>query len=159
MNLRIGHGYDVHAFMEGDHLMIGGVHIPHDRAFKAHSDGDVLLHAVSDAILGALALGDIGRHFPDTDPAFKGADSRDLLRRVMGQVRERGWRVGNVDATIAAQAPKMSPHVDRMRAHIAEDLGVEVEQVNVKATTTERLGFVGRKEGIEAHAVVMLTRD
>ncbi|MCG5524739.1 2-C-methyl-D-erythritol 2,4-cyclodiphosphate synthase [Ectothiorhodospira haloalkaliphila] len=159
MNLRIGHGYDVHAFMEGDHLMIGGVHIPHDRAFKAHSDGDVLLHAVSDAILGALALGDIGRHFPDTDPAFKGADSRDLLRRVMGQVRERGWRVGNVDATIAAQAPKMSPHVDRMRAHIAEDLGVEVEQVNVKATTTERLGFVGRKEGIEAHAVVLLTRD
>lgn len=159
MNLRIGHGYDVHAFMEGDHLVIGGVHIPHDRAFKAHSDGDVLLHAVSDAILGALALGDIGRHFPDTDPAFKGADSRDLLRQVMGQVRERGWRVGNVDGTIAAQAPKMSPHVDRMRANIAEDLGVEVEQVNVKATTTERLGFVGRKEGIEAHAVVLLTRE
>lgn len=159
MNLRIGHGYDVHAFMEGDHLVIGGVHIPHDRAFKAHSDGDVLLHAISDAMLGALALGDIGRHFPDTDPAFKGADSRDLLRQVMGQLRERGWCVGNVDATIAAQAPKMSLHVDRMRAHIAEDLGVAVEQVNVKATTTERLGFVGRKEGIEAHAVVLLTRE
>ncbi|SEK90205.1 2-C-methyl-D-erythritol 2,4-cyclodiphosphate synthase [Ectothiorhodospira marina] len=159
MNLRIGHGYDVHAFMEGDHLVIGGVSIPHDRAFKAHSDGDVLLHAISDAILGALALGDIGRHFPDTDPAFKGADSRDLLRQVMGQIRARGWQVGNVDATIAAQAPKMSPHVDRMRANIAEDLDLEVDRVNVKATTTERLGFVGRKEGIEAHAVVLLTRD
>lgn len=159
MNLRIGHGYDVHAFMEGDHLVIGGVSIPHDRAFKAHSDGDVLLHAISDAILGALALGDIGRHFPDTDPAFKGADSRDLLRQVMGQIRARGWQVGNVDATIAAQAPKMSPHVDRMRANIAEDLDLEVDRVNVKATTTERLGFVGRKEGIEAHAVVLLTRE
>ncbi|MCG5516229.1 2-C-methyl-D-erythritol 2,4-cyclodiphosphate synthase [Ectothiorhodospira sp. 9100] len=159
MNLRIGHGYDVHAFMEGDHLVIGGVSIPHDRAFKAHSDGDVLLHAISDAILGALALGDIGRHFPDTDPAFKGADSRDLLRQVMELIRERGWRVGNVDATIAAQAPKLSPHVDSMCAHIADDLGLAVEDVNVKATTTERLGFVGRKEGIEAHAVVLLTRD
>ncbi|MGM0677322.1 MAG: 2-C-methyl-D-erythritol 2,4-cyclodiphosphate synthase [Pseudomonadota bacterium] len=157
--MRIGHGYDVHAFMEGDHLVIGGVSIPHDRAFKAHSDGDVLLHAISDAILGALALGDIGRHFPDTDPAFKGADSRDLLRQVMGQIRARGWQVGNVDATIAAQAPKMSPHVDRMRANIAEDLDLEVDRVNVKATTTERLGFVGRKEGIEAHAVVLLTRE
>jgi 2-C-methyl-D-erythritol 2,4-cyclodiphosphate synthase len=159
MNLRIGHGYDVHAFMEGDHLVIGGVSIPHDRAFKAHSDGDVLLHAISDAILGALALGDIGRHFPDTDPAFKGADSRDLLRQVMELIRERGWRVGNVDATIAAQAPKLSPHVDSMCAHIADDLGLAVEDVNVKATTTERLGFVGRQEGIEAHAVVLLTRD
>nr|WP_304488725.1 2-C-methyl-D-erythritol 2,4-cyclodiphosphate synthase [Ectothiorhodospira sp. 9905] len=157
--MRIGHGYDVHAFMEGDHLVIGGVSIPHDRAFKAHSDGDVLLHAISDAILGALALGDIGRHFPDTDPAFKGADSRDLLRQVMELIRERGWRVGNVDATIAAQAPKLSPHVDSMCAHIADDLGLAVEDVNVKATTTERLGFVGRKEGIEAHAVVLLTRD
>jgi 2-C-methyl-D-erythritol 2,4-cyclodiphosphate synthase len=117
------------------------------------------LHAISDAILGALALGDIGRHFPDTDPAFKGADSRDLLRQVMGQIRARGWQVGNVDATIAAQAPKMSPHVDRMRANIAEDLDLEVDRVNVKATTTERLGFVGRKEGIEAHAVVLLTRE
>lgn len=156
MNLRIGHGFDVHAFTEGDHLIIGGVRLEHDRAFAAHSDGDVLVHAVCDALLGAAALGDIGRHFPDTDPAYRGADSRVLLRRVVEEIQARGWRVGNVDATVVAQAPKMAPYVERMRAHLAEDLGVSTAEVNVKATTTERLGFEGRREGISAHAVALL---
>ncbi|MBK1674321.1 2-C-methyl-D-erythritol 2,4-cyclodiphosphate synthase [Ectothiorhodospira shaposhnikovii] len=156
MKFRIGHGYDVHAFMEGDHLIIGGVQVPHHKAFKAHSDGDVLMHAVSDAILGAAALGDIGRHFPDTDPAYKGADSRVLLREVLAKVQALGWQVGNLDATLVAQAPKMSPHVEQMRANLAADLQIDLAQVNVKATTTERLGFAGREEGIAAHAVVML---
>ncbi|MCG5536045.1 2-C-methyl-D-erythritol 2,4-cyclodiphosphate synthase [Ectothiorhodospira mobilis] len=156
MNLRIGHGFDVHAFTEGDHLIIGGVRLEHDRAFAAHSDGDVLVHAVCDALLGAAALGDIGRHFPDTDPAYRGADSRVLLRRVVEEIQARGWRVGNVDATVVAQAPKMAPYVERMRAHLAEDLGVTPAEVNVKATTTERLGFEGRREGISAHAVALL---
>lgn len=156
MNLRIGHGFDVHAFTEGDHLIIGGVRLEHDRAFAAHSDGDVLVHAVCDALLGAAALGDIGRHFPDTDPAYRGADSRVLLRRVVEEIHRHGWRVGNVDATVVAQAPKMVPYVERMRAHLAEDLGVTVAEVNVKATTTERLGFEGRREGISAHAVALL---
>ncbi|EHQ53466.1 2C-methyl-D-erythritol 2,4-cyclodiphosphate synthase [Ectothiorhodospira sp. PHS-1] len=156
MKFRIGHGYDVHAFMEGDHLIIGGVQVPHHKAFKAHSDGDVLMHAVSDAILGAAALGDIGRHFPDTDPAYKGADSRVLLREVLAKVQALGWQVGNLDATLVAQAPKMSPHVEQMRANLAADLQIDPAQVNVKATTTERLGFAGREEGIAAHAVVML---
>ncbi|MCG5501248.1 2-C-methyl-D-erythritol 2,4-cyclodiphosphate synthase [Ectothiorhodospira lacustris] len=156
MKFRIGHGYDVHAFMEGDHLIIGGVQVPHHKAFKAHSDGDVLMHAVSDAILGAAALGDIGRHFPDTDPAYKGADSRALLREVLAKVQALGWQVSNLDATLVAQAPKMSPHVEQMRANLAADLQIDLTQVNVKATTTERLGFAGREEGIAAHAVVML---
>ncbi|MCG5509478.1 2-C-methyl-D-erythritol 2,4-cyclodiphosphate synthase [Ectothiorhodospira lacustris] len=156
MKFRIGHGYDVHAFMEGDHLIIGGVQVPHHKAFKAHSDGDVLMHAVSDAILGAAALGDIGRHFPDTDPAYKGADSRALLREVLAKVQALGWQVSNLDATLVAQAPKMSPHVEQMRANLAADLQIDLAQVNVKATTTERLGFAGREEGIAAHAVVML---
>ncbi|WP_200178678.1 2-C-methyl-D-erythritol 2,4-cyclodiphosphate synthase [Ectothiorhodospira mobilis] len=156
MNLRIGHGFDVHAFTEGDHLIIGGVRLEHDRAFAAHSDGDVLVHAVCDALLGAAALGDIGRHFPDTDPAYRGADSRVLLRRVVEEIHARGWRVGNVDATVVAQAPKMAPYVERMRTHLAEDLGVTPAEVNVKATTTERLGFEGRREGISAHAVALL---
>lgn len=154
--MRIGHGFDVHRFGEGDHLMIGGVAVPFDRGFVAHSDGDVLLHAISDALLGACALGDIGRHFPDTDPAWKGADSRVLLRHVVGLVRKAGYRVGNLDATLMAQAPKMAPHIAAMAATIAEDLGVEVGAVNVKATTTERLGFTGRGEGIAAEAVVLL---
>ena len=154
--LRIGHGFDVHRFGEGDHLMIGGVRLPFDRGFVAHSDGDVLLHAISDALLGACALGDIGRHFPDTDPAWKGADSRALLRHVVALVREAGYRIGNLDATLMAQAPRMAEHIPAMRACIAEDLDLDTTAVNVKATTSERLGFTGRKEGIAAEAVVLL---
>lgn len=156
--MRIGHGYDVHRFGEGDFITLGGVRIPHKFGLIAHSDGDVLLHALSDALLGAAALGDIGKHFPDTDPQFKGADSRALLRHVMVQVRNKGWKVGNVDATIVAQAPKMAPHIETMRALIAEDLGIELDQVNVKATTTEKLGFTGREEGIAVHAVALLLK-
>jgi 2-C-methyl-D-erythritol 2,4-cyclodiphosphate synthase len=156
MNIRIGHGYDVHAFRDGDHLVLGGVRIPHNRAFAAHSDGDVLIHALCDALLGAAALGDIGRHFPDTDPAYAGADSRVLLRRVAELIRAQGYRAGNVDATIIAQAPKMAPHIEAMRANLADDLGVALDRVSIKATTTERLGFTGREEGIAAHAVVLL---
>ncbi|MDZ7851068.1 MAG: 2-C-methyl-D-erythritol 2,4-cyclodiphosphate synthase [Halomonas sp.] len=156
--MRIGHGFDVHRFGEGDHLMVGGVAIPFDRGFVAHSDGDVLLHAVCDALLGACALGDIGRHFPDTDPAWAGADSRDLLRQVIGLVGEAGYRVGNLDATLIAQAPKMAPHIDAMAGNIADDLGTSRGAVNVKATTSERLGFTGRGEGIAAEAVALLVR-
>ncbi|MGI3131202.1 2-C-methyl-D-erythritol 2,4-cyclodiphosphate synthase [Halopseudomonas pachastrellae] len=157
--MRIGHGYDVHRFGDGDFITIGGVQIAHNHGLVAHSDGDVLLHALSDALLGAAALGDIGQHFPDTDPEFKGADSRALLRHVMGLLRERGWKVGNVDATIVAQRPKMAAHIPLMRERIAADLGVALDQVNVKATTTEKLGFVGREEGISAHAVALLLAD
>ncbi|CAH0649564.1 2-C-methyl-D-erythritol 2,4-cyclodiphosphate synthase [Pseudomonas juntendi] len=154
--MRIGHGYDVHRFCDGDFITLGGVRIPHTFGLLAHSDGDVLLHALSDALLGAAALGDIGKHFPDTDPQFKGADSRVLLRHVVGIVNAKGWKVGNVDATIVAQAPKMAPHIDTMRQLIAEDLQVELDQVNVKATTTEKLGFCGREEGIAVHSVALL---
>jgi len=154
--MRIGHGFDVHRFGPGDHLMIGGVKLPFEQGFVAHSDGDVLLHAISDALLGACALSDIGRHFPDTDPAWKGADSRGLLRHVVALVRGEGFDVVNLDATIMAQAPKMAPHIEAMRAAIAEEIGVTLGQVNVKATTTERLGFTGRGEGIAAEAVVLL---
>ncbi len=157
-DIRIGHGYDVHAFQEGDHLMLGGVRVPHDRAFKAHSDGDVLIHALCDALLGAAALGDIGRHFPDTDPRYAGADSRALLREVRQMLEEGGWLIGNVDCTVIAQAPKLAPHVESMREHLAADLATEASRVNVKATTTERLGFAGREEGIAAHAVVLIER-
>ena len=156
--MRIGHGHDVHRFGEGDHITLGGVRIPHRFGLLAHSDGDVLLHALSDALLGAAALGDIGKHFPDTDLQFKGADSRALLRHVLAQVQAKGYVVGNVDATIVAQAPKMAPHIERMRALIAADLQVELDQVNVKATTTEKLGFTGREEGIAVHAVALLVR-
>ncbi|WP_304640648.1 2-C-methyl-D-erythritol 2,4-cyclodiphosphate synthase [Pseudomonas sp.] len=154
--MRIGHGYDVHRFGEGDYITLGGLRIAHHSGLVAHSDGDVLLHAVTDALLGAAALGDIGQHFPDTDPAFKGADSRQLLRHALGLIQARGWAVGNVDATIVAQAPRMAPHIPAMRGHLAEDLGVDLDQVNVKATTTERLGFTGREEGIAVHAVALL---
>lgn len=154
--MRIGHGYDVHRFSDGDFITLGGVRIPHKYGLLAHSDGDVLLHALSDALLGAAALGDIGKHFPDTDPQFKGADSRVLLRHVVGIVLAKGWKVGNIDATIVAQAPKMAPHIETMRQRIAEDLQVELDQVNVKATTTEKLGFTGREEGIAVHAVALL---
>ncbi|MGM8849665.1 2-C-methyl-D-erythritol 2,4-cyclodiphosphate synthase [Salinicola sp. V024] len=156
MSFRIGHGFDVHRFGEGDHLMIGGVRLPFEHGFVAHSDGDVLLHAVSDALLGACALGDIGRHFPDTDPAWKGADSRALLRHVVGLVNDAGYRIGNLDATLMAQAPRMAESIPHMRETIAADIGVELGAVNVKATTTERLGFTGRGEGIAAEAVVLL---
>lgn len=154
--MRIGHGYDVHRFGEGDHIILGGVSIPHHHGLIAHSDGDVLLHALTDALLGAAALGDIGQHFPDTDPRFKGADSRVLLRHAVQLIAEKGWRVGNVDATIVAQAPKMAPHISTMRRLIAEDLAIDLDQVNVKATTTEKLGFTGREEGIAVHAVALL---
>jgi 2-C-methyl-D-erythritol 2,4-cyclodiphosphate synthase len=156
--MRIGHGYDVHRFGEGDFITLGGVRIAHKFGLLAHSDGDVLLHALSDALLGAAALGDIGRHFPDSDPQFKGADSRALLRHVLGLIHAKGYVVGNVDATIVAQAPKMAPHIESMRALIAADLQVELDAVNVKATTTEKLGFTGREEGIAVHAVALLLR-
>ena len=156
MTLRIGHGYDVHRFGPGDSLMMGGVRIVHHKGLVAHSDGDVLLHAVTDALLGAAALGDIGQHFPDTDPRYAGADSRVLLRDALGLVAAQGWKVSNVDATIVAQAPKMAPHIVAMRANLAADLRVELDQVNVKATTTEKLGFTGREEGIAVHAVLLL---
>ena len=157
--MRIGQGFDVHQLVEGRRLIIGGVEIPHDRGLLGHSDADVLLHAICDALLGAVALGDIGRHFAYTDAKFKNIDSRILLREAMHLVREQGYRVGNVDATIIAQAPKMAPHIAQMVAHIAADLRVEKNAVNVKATTTEQLGFSGRGEGIAAQAVVLLLAD
>ena len=156
MKIRIGHGFDVHAFGEGDFIMICGVKIPYAQGLIAHSDGDVALHALSDALLGAAGLGDIGHHFPDTDAQYKGADSRGLLRQVMLAVKNKGYQVGNVDITIMAQAPKMAPHIQAMRHNIAEDLNITLDQVNVKATTTEKLGFVGRKEGIAVEAVALL---
>lgn len=157
--IKIGHGYDVHAFTEGDHLMIGGVKIPHDKAFAAHSDGDVLLHAICDALLGALAFGDIGKHFPDIAAEFENIDSRILLRHVFSSVQEQNYHIGNIDATVIAQAPKMRPHIDNMRAIIADDLQTDISHINVKATTTEKLGFAGRKEGISAHAVCLLIKN
>lgn len=153
---RIGQGFDVHAFGPGDHLVLGGVRIPFDRGFVAHSDGDVLLHAVCDALLGAAALGDIGQHFPDSDARFRGADSRVLLRESLRLVGETGWRPVNVDSTIIAQAPKMAPHIPAMRGTLAANLELPLDAVSVKATTTERLGFTGREEGIAAQTVVLL---
>ena len=153
---RIGHGIDVHRFGDGDHVTLGGVRIPHEQGLVAHSDGDVALHALADAILGALALGDIGQHLPDTDASYSGADSRVLLRHVVRLAMERGYRVGNADITVLAERPKLAPHVATMRERIAADLQVAADGVSVKATTTEKLGFVGRREGIEAHAVVLL---
>jgi 2-C-methyl-D-erythritol 2,4-cyclodiphosphate synthase len=154
--MRIGHGFDAHRFGEGDHVVLGGVRIAHERGLAAHSDGDVLLHALCDALLGAAGLGDIGRHFPDSDERFAGVDSRELLRHVVSLLDERGLGVVNVDLTAVAQAPRLGAHIDTMRARIAEDLGVDPGQVNVKATTTERMGFTGRGEGIAAHAVALL---
>ena len=156
--MRIGQGFDVHRLVAGRRLVIGGVEIPYERGLLGHSDADVLLHAVCDALLGAAALGDIGKHFPDTDPQFKGADSRVLLRHVLKQVQAKGWKVGNVDATIIAQAPRMAPHIPRMVLNIEADLGLPAGRVNVKATTTETLGFTGREEGIAVHAVALLLR-
>lgn len=155
--MRIGHGFDAHRFGDGDHVVLGGVQIAHDRGLLAHSDGDVLIHAACDALLGAAALGDIGRHFPDTDAAFKDIDSRVLLRKVRDALEARGLKVVNLDCTVVAQAPRLGPHLEGMCAHLATDLGVKPSAVNVKATTTERMGFTGRGEGIAAHAVVLLT--
>lgn len=161
MQLRIGHGYDAHRFAEPSDnrpLMLGGVEVPHDRGLLAHSDGDALIHALCDALLGAVALGDIGRHFPDTDQAYKNADSAVLLQRVLGLVKNLGWSVVNADITILAQSPRMAPHINAMRSRLATLLEVELDAVNVKASTTEGMGFVGRKEGLETHAVVLLSR-
>jgi 2-C-methyl-D-erythritol 2,4-cyclodiphosphate synthase len=158
VDVRIGQGLDVHAFADNRKLVIGGVNIPHERGLLGHSDADVLLHAICDALLGAAGLGDIGRHYPDNDAKYKDIDSRQLLRDVSNQVLDLGWRVGNVDATIIAQAPKMSPHIPAMQENIASDLQIVLERVNVKATTTEKLGFAGRGEGIAAQAICLLVR-
>lgn len=158
MDIRVGQGFDVHAFAENRKLIIGGVEIPYEKGLLGHSDADVLLHAICDALLGAASLGDIGKHFPDTDAKFKNIDSRELLRDVAARIRSLGWKVGNVDATIIAQAPKMAPHIPAMAANIAADLGCALDQVNVKATTTEKLGFTGRGEGIAAQAICLLAR-
>lgn len=154
--MRIGHGYDVHRLVEGRKLIMGGVEIPWEKGLLGHSDADVLLHAIADAILGAIGEGDIGKHFPDTDPAFKGADSMKLLAHVMGVADSRGYCLGNVDATIIAQRPKMAPHIQQMRENVARVLNAAADQVNVKATTEEGLGFTGTGEGISAHAVVLM---
>lgn len=156
---RIGQGFDVHQLVEGRPLIIGGITIPYEKGLLGHSDADVLLHTVADAVLGAIGAGDIGKHFPDTDPAFKDADSAKLLEHVWNLVKKEGYQLGNADCTIIAQRPKMAPYIDNMRARIAELLGATVEQVNVKATTTEKLGFTGRSEGIAAQAVVLLVKS
>jgi len=154
--MRIGHGYDVHRLVEGRRCIIGGVDIPHEKGLLGHSDADVLLHAIMDAVLGAMAAGDIGKFFPDSDPTYKGADSLVLTRRVAEVMAQRGYRLGNIDATVIAQAPKLAPHIPAMRERIAEAFGVEVVRISVKATTEERLGFTGSGEGIAAHAVCLL---
>ncbi|MFT6407029.1 MAG: 2-C-methyl-D-erythritol 2,4-cyclodiphosphate synthase [Arenicella sp.] len=154
--MRIGHGYDVHRLVEGRKLVLGGVEIKNSKGLLGHSDADVLLHAVCDAVLGALGLGDIGKHFPDTDATYAGADSRKLLRHVVNLMSEKNYCLGNLDITVAAQKPKLAPHLDSMKDNISADFKCQISQVNIKATTTEKLGFVGREEGIEAHAVVLL---
>ena len=154
--MRIGHGYDVHRFGPGDKLMLGCVEIPFEQSFVAHSDGDVLIHALIDSLLGAAALGDIGQHFPDTDSRWRGADSRGLLRSVVQMITDSGYRLGNADITIVAEKPKMLPHLDKMRLNLSADISCSVSQINIKATTTETLGFTGRKEGIACHAVVLI---
>lgn len=158
-NFRIGHGFDVHQLVPGRRLVVGGVEIPFAQGLQGHSDADVLLHAITDAILGAAGLGDIGHHFPDTDARWAGADSRMLLRHAVATAHQLGWRVGNVDATVVAQAPRIAPHVNAMRGLIAGDIGVDVACVNIKGKTTERLGYTGRGEGIAAHAVAMLVSE
>ncbi|QOY63419.1 2-C-methyl-D-erythritol 2,4-cyclodiphosphate synthase [Lysobacter sp. H21R4] len=158
MSIRIGQGYDVHAFGDGDHVVLGGVQVPHDRGVLAHSDGDVVIHALCDAMLGALALGDIGTHFPPSDPRWKDADSRTFLRQCRQLAADRGWVLGNADVTVICERPKVGPHVAPMRALLAADLGVDVDTVSVKATTSEQLGFTGRGEGLAALAVCLLVR-
>ena len=156
--MRIGSGFDVHAFGPGDHVMLGGVRVPFDRGLDAHSDGDVVIHALCDALFGALALGDIGKHFPPSDAKWKDADSRQFLRHAALLIDQHGYRLGNADITVICEAPKVNPHADAMRANLAADLGVSVAQISIKATTTEKLGFTGRGEGIAAQAVVLLER-
>jgi len=156
--IRVGQGYDVHRFVDHGDVILGGVKIDYEQGLEAHSDGDVVLHALSDALLGAAALGDIGKHFPDTDPEFKGADSRVLLRHVYGIVQQKGYKLVNADITIIAQAPKMAPHIVAMCNNIAQDLSVDPDCINVKATTTEKLGFEGRKEGIAVQAIVLISK-
>ena len=158
MQFRIGHGFDVHRFGDGDHVMLGGVQVPHARGLVAHSDGDVAIHALCDAILGALALGDIGRHFPPSDERWRGADSRQFLRHCRMLAAERGWVVANADVTVVCERPRVAPHVDAMRTALASGLGVALDAISVKATTSERLGFTGREEGIAAQAVCLLAR-
>ena len=155
---RIGNGFDVHAFTEGDFITLGGVQIPHSHAFAAHSDGDVLIHALCDALLGALALGDIGQHFPDTDADYAGIDSRVLLRQVYQLIKQKGYQLINCDCTIVAQSPKMAPHIAQMQTHLAQDLSVATDAIGIKATTTEKLGFNGREEGMSAFSVVLLAK-
>lgn len=157
-NIRIGQGIDVHAFSAGDYLMLGGIRVPHDKGVEAHSDGDVVIHALCDAMLGALALGDIGKHFPPSDPQWKDADSRSFLRHCNALISDGGWRVGNADITVVCERPKIGPHVEAMRLLIAADLGIDTDAVSVKATTSEKLGFTGRGEGIAAQAVVLLVQ-
>lgn len=159
MSLRIGYGYDVHQLAEGEDLIVGGIHVPHHLGSVGHSDADVLLHVICDALLGALALGDIGTHFPDTDPAYKGIDSKVLLKRTYELVKQEGWALANVDSTVCLQLPKLKPHIPTMQAIVAELLDVEPNQIGIKATTTERLGFVGEQKGISAHAVVLLAKQ
>ena len=159
IDIRIGQGFDVHAFGDGDHVMLGGVRVPHARGVLAHSDGDVVLHALCDAMLGALALGDIGQHFPPSDDRWKGADSRAFVRHCDALLRARGWRVGNCDVTVICERPKVGPHAQAMREAIAADLGIDIDAVSVKATTTEMLGFAGRGEGIAAQAACLLVRE
>lgn len=156
--MRVGHGYDVHALVAGRHLILGGVKIPHARGLAGHSDADALIHAVCDACLGAAGLGDIGHHFPDSSPQYKDIDSRILLRRVKEAIQAKGWRVSNVDATIVAQTPKLASYMPQMKQNLASDLGISADSVNIKAGTTEKLGFAGREEGIAAHAVVLLEK-
>lgn len=158
INLRIGHGFDVHPFCEGRKVILGGIEVPYPLGLKGHSDADVLSHAICDALLGAAALGDIGRHFPDSDPQYKGADSAIFLRHAVASLKEMGWQPGNIDATIICEEPRISPHVEAIRARLADTLGMDPADVNIKATTTERLGYLGRKEGIAAHAVAMIAR-
>lgn len=159
MNFRIGYGFDVHALADGLRLVIGGVEIPHTKGCVAHSDGDVAIHAICDALLGAAAMGDIGLHFPDTSSEFAGIDSRLLLRRTVSLLKERGYSVGNIDCTISMQRPKLRPHIDNMRAALASDMGIDIDSVSVKATTTERLGFEGREEGVSAAAVALIYKE
>ena len=159
MEFRVGHGYDVHALGDGLRLVLGGVEIPHTKGCIAHSDGDVLVHAICDALLGAAALGDIGKHFPDTSSEFKGIDSLILLRRVVALLTEKGYQIGNIDSTIAMQRPKLRPYIDLMRERIAEAAGISIEQISVKATTTEHLGFEGEEKGVSATAVVLLIKN
>ena len=156
---RIGHGFDVHRFGNGDHIIMGGVKIPYTQGFEAHSDGDVLIHSVCDALLGAMAAGDIGQHFPDTDAAYKNINSRVLLEKVSSMIEADGYLVGNIDVTVVAQLPRMAPYTDSMRRNLAADLNCSIHQINIKATTTEQLGYLGRKEGVAVHCVVLLLKQ